>query len=458
VISEGSAELLDYYRRFDPSLSDDRLFIEVFDHRPMINLSLMTDFMRSLGLPTRLVTDSIGGGAEEEGGLDVRRLMRRLLVLLKLAWGQVVSSRYARKRLEDMRTLTRRPATSASQCVDRARQVYVATVHGMTALNTAAAGPTALLRAAGTLEAHIARQETDATVMFRELDGLRTVLTDDDRSRLEEGSLPESTAFLEGWQRWIDRYGHRGPYESDLSRKRYVDDPTPIFDVLVSGSAFHHQPPRRTLGQVLSLPLWWIAHASMARRERFRSEAMKIFLSLRRSLLLIGTTHDLAEDELWLLKAEEVRRLDEGWKPDRGVFRERAAELEEARSRPMPDLISRFGSHREDSSGGVGLVAGIVEGRAWVLHEPSTRPPATLRGAPIVLVAPSVDAGWLPTFALVDAAAVEMGGDLSHGSIILREVGLPAVTNVGGLRRQLQTGDWLRVDGNTGAVELLTSP
>jgi pyruvate,water dikinase len=129
--------------------------------------------------------------------------------------------------------------------------------------------------------------------------------------------------------------------------------------------------------------------------------------------------------------------------------------LLEAKSRWMPDLISRFGSHADDASGGVGLVAGVVEGRAWVLDEPSTRPPADMSGDPIVLVAPSVDAGWLPTFSLVDAAAVELGGDLSHGSIILREVGLPAVTNVGGLRQRVQTGDWLRVDGNTGTAELL---
>ena len=44
-----SSEAVDYYRRFDPNLSDSRRFIEVFDHRPMINLSLMTDYT-TLGL------------------------------------------------------------------------------------------------------------------------------------------------------------------------------------------------------------------------------------------------------------------------------------------------------------------------------------------------------------------------------------------------------------------------
>ncbi|MDJ0498893.1 MAG: alpha/beta fold hydrolase, partial [Acidimicrobiia bacterium] len=106
VLAEGSSELLDYYRRFDPTLTRDRLFIEVLDHRPMINLSLMTDFMRSLGLPTRLVTDSIGGGTEDNHGLDPWRAARRLPALLRLAWGQLGSSRYVARRLREMRHMT----------------------------------------------------------------------------------------------------------------------------------------------------------------------------------------------------------------------------------------------------------------------------------------------------------------------------------------------------------------
>ncbi len=72
LIADGSPELFDYYRRFDPSLTTERDFIEVFDGRPLINLSLMVDFIRSLGLPTRLVTDSIGGSDEGGFGLPTR--------------------------------------------------------------------------------------------------------------------------------------------------------------------------------------------------------------------------------------------------------------------------------------------------------------------------------------------------------------------------------------------------
>jgi pyruvate,water dikinase len=72
-----------------------------------------------------------------------------------------------------------------------------------------------------------------------------------------------------------------------------------------------------------------------------------------------------------------------------------------------------------------------------------------------VLVARSVDAGWIPTFALVAAVVVETGGDLSHGSILLRERGVPAVTNVRGVTRALATGDPVEVRAGAGVVELL---
>jgi pyruvate,water dikinase len=208
--------------------------------------------------------------------------------------------------------------------------------------------------------------------------------------------------------------------------------------------------------QVLTLPLWWLARIPMARRERFRSEAMRVFLRLRRDLIRLADRAGVGDD-LWWLRGDEVRRLDDGWKPAPSMLESRRQELREARARAMPDLISRFGSRVGGigTGGGIGLVAGVKEGRAWVLDEPATRPPSDLVGDPLVLVAPSVDAGWLPTFSLVDAVAVDMGGDLSHGSIILREVGLPAVTNVGGLRSLVRTGDWIRVRGDIGSVEKL---
>jgi pyruvate,water dikinase len=72
-----------------------------------------------------------------------------------------------------------------------------------------------------------------------------------------------------------------------------------------------------------------------------------------------------------------------------------------------------------------------------------------------ILVAPFTDAGWTPYFVPAAGIVIEQGGLLSHGSIIAREYGIPAVVNVGHATRILQTGQTLRVDGNRGIVAIL---
>jgi phosphoenolpyruvate-protein kinase (PTS system EI component) len=72
------------------------------------------------------------------------------------------------------------------------------------------------------------------------------------------------------------------------------------------------------------------------------------------------------------------------------------------------------------------------------------------------LVTRLVDADWIPTFACVAGVIIEMGGDLSHGSIMLRQIGLPAITNVSKVTEGIQTGDVLRSCGLTSTVERIS--
>ena len=102
---------------------------------------------------------------------------------------------------------------------------------------------------------------------------------------------------------------------------------------------------------------------------------------------------------------------------------------------------------------GLSLTDGVVSGRAWVLREPSVELPEGYEPATTVLVARSIDAGWIPTVALAAAVVVEIGGDLSHGSILLRERGVPAITNVRGVTRTVETGEMLEVRAGAGVVE-----
>src|SRR5262249_14730829 len=100
----------------------------------------------------------------------------------------------------------------------------------------------------------------------------------------------------------------------------------------------------------------------------------------------------------------------------------------------------------------VPLSAGVAEGPALVLEEPTA---AELPAEPYVLVCPSTDPAWVPLFVHARGLVMETGGVLSHGAIVAREFGLPAVAGLPQVHRGLRTGQRLRVDGAAGTVTVL---
>jgi len=71
-----------------------------------------------------------------------------------------------------------------------------------------------------------------------------------------------------------------------------------------------------------------------------------------------------------------------------------------------------------------------------------------------VLVAPSTDPGWTPLFLTAGALVMEMGGPNSHGAVVAREYGIPAVVGVPGATTRITTGTRVTVDGAAGRVRL----
>jgi phosphoenolpyruvate synthase/pyruvate phosphate dikinase len=101
---------------------------------------------------------------------------------------------------------------------------------------------------------------------------------------------------------------------------------------------------------------------------------------------------------------------------------------------------------------GIPVFPGTVTGRARVILHADDRQ-QILAGE--ILVAPFTDPAWTPYFVLAAGVVMDQGGVLSHGSIIAREYGLPAVTNVGSATRVIRTGDLVRVEGHSGRVSIL---
>ncbi len=98
---------------------------------------------------------------------------------------------------------------------------------------------------------------------------------------------------------------------------------------------------------------------------------------------------------------------------------------------------------------GIAASAGVVTGRARVALNPDD-------GAEIepgeVLVAPFTDPGWTPLFTVAGAIVMDLGGLLSHGAIVAREYGIPAVVNTRAATRRIRTGQLVTVDGDRGTV------
>jgi pyruvate,water dikinase len=152
----------------------------------------------------------------------------------------------------------------------------------------------------------------------------------------------------------------------------------------------------------------------------------------------------------------------------RGTIAERRAEYERNLTvTPPPVVVGRpdavqFAEQDSDAAAppagepgrvleGLGVCPGVVEGPARVILKSGTE--QVLPGE--VLVAPSTDPGWAPYFLNAAAVVMDMGGILSHGSIVAREYGLPCVVNVGPATKTIRTGQTLRVDGGRGTVEIL---
>jgi phosphohistidine swiveling domain-containing protein len=475
LIGACAGGLFAYYRRFDRALPARRSFIEVFRGRPFINLSLLTEMMRRWGLPTRLVTDSIGGAADRDFDPQPLRLLRSAPVLVRLSLAQLGATASARRAGRDILARTASPPPHLSQAVDVLAWLYAALVAEMFSLTAAMSGPLAILRRFGVLAEVASRWRSEATEMVDGLAALhaRVVASPALRPVLEQGEHPDDPGFARAFSDWIARFGHRGTYESDIARPRYRDTPGPLLRSLASPSVEPRRPQRWSFRAVLLAPVVWQATRTVSSREQLLSTAMTGFDRLRGALLARATA--LAKDgalpepeALFQLSVEEVLGLESGFRPDEAFWRERRGETELLRAYDFPDLFHRFDdleafrARRESGISpvrlrGIALTTGRRRGRAWVISEPSVDPPPGWRPEETILVARAVDAGWIPTFALVGGVVVEMGGDLSHGSIVLREMGLPAVTNVRGASHALRTGDHVLLSADDGLVERLVT-
>ena len=166
---------------------------------------------------------------------------------------------------------------------------------------------------------------------------------------------------------------------------------------------------------------------------------------------------------IWNLTIKELSEIGRKNKYSESLYQKRTTEIKNNKNYILPDNLKRktfLEPFLKDATknllpkkfSGMGLTGGKVEGVAWVLNKPNLELPKSFRKKTTVLIAPAVDAGWIPTFSQVSGVAVDTGGDLSHGSIILRELGIPAITNATGVFQFLKTGDKVSLIADQGVL------
>jgi pyruvate,water dikinase len=295
-------------------------------------------------------------------------------------------------------------------------------------------------------------------------------------------------------EQFLDRYGMRGIGEIDFGRPRWRDEPTPIIQMIQNylqledpnlapdaiferGAAEAEQRASELIAQVRGTRFGRL-HARLlggairrmrllaGMRESPKFYIIQLFGIYRAALLESG--RELAArgalgqaEDIFFVPLAQLRRFASGEALDlKAIVAAQRAEYEQdCARRRMPRLLLSTGEVFYEGLGeataadlvGDPVSPGVVEGRAHIVLEP--------RGVRLepgeILVCPATDPGWTPLFLTAGGLVMEIGGLITHGSVVAREYGIPAVVGVHEATTRIANGQRIRVDGTQGRIVLL---
>jgi pyruvate,water dikinase len=313
-------------------------------------------------------------------------------------------------------------------------------------------------------------------------------------ARYREGALPAE--LQRGLAAFLGRHGHRAVAEIDVGVPRWAEDPTYVLGVLANYLRLDDPASAPDLvfarGAQAALTAVAAVVARVRRRSRLRAVLVRVGLRRVRQLAGMRETHkdylirllahvreqigavgtDLAArglldepGDVFFLELAEVRSALGGADHRELVTLRRAEYDRELRRRRVPRVLLSDGTEPEalaapassDVAGaliGTAASAGTVTAPARVVLDPVG---AHLEPGEI-LVVPSTDPGWTPLFLTAGGLVMEMGGPNSHGAVVAREYGIPAVVGVPDATVRISTGQEVTVDGAAGLVRPAEQP
>jgi rifampicin phosphotransferase len=303
------------------------------------------------------------------------------------------------------------------------------------------------------------------------------------------GSMP--VILQQKLSEFLDTYGHRGVAEIDPGLPRWSEDPTYILGVLTNYLQLKdpNMAPDVQFRRGAQAAEAMVVDLSQRASRKGRLRGMLVGFLLKRTRALAGTRElpkfyivyllacirdqlchigeklalagrlETAEDIFFITFVEARAALKST--DMRSIVHERRTVYEhELKRRHIPRVLLSDGTEPssqtlvaksdEGALKGTPASAGVVSGKARVILDPAN---AHLEPGEI-LVAPSTDPGWTPLFLTAGGLVMEMGGAISHGAVVAREYGIPAIVGVLGATERINTGQYITVDGSNGIVTL----
>lgn len=313
-------------------------------------------------------------------------------------------------------------------------------------------------------------------------------------------SLFDDLAAVEGGeavtgalQDYLEKYGRRCAGEIDITRPRWGERPTALVPIILSniekfepgardviverGRQVAARKEQDILGRLERLP----RGPRKARRTRRMVSVMRNFIGYREypkylmmghfwllKQALLGEAASLVhegvireQEDIFYLSFEELRAVVRTHRVDEGLLAARKAQHRVDEKLTPPRVMTSEGevfSGGYDTGGlptgalaGIAASSGTVEGRARVVG----RMEDAVLAAGDILVTAFTDPSWTPVFMSATGLVTEVGGQMTHGAVIAREYGLPAVVGVEYATSLIKDGQRIRVNGTEGYVEIL---
>ncbi len=293
---------------------------------------------------------------------------------------------------------------------------------------------------------------------------------------------------------FLDTYGMRCVGEIDITRPRWSERPTTLVPVILdnvrlfeAGAGERRFEQGRTEAEAKELELLARLRSlpegeQKAEETKAKIDRVRTYIGYREypkygmvSRYFVYKQAMLAEaerlvqadvlrerDDIFFLRFDELHDVVRTHRADDELIGRRRDEFRSYRALTPPRVLTSegegvAGSYRRDDAPAGALIglpvsAGVVEGRARVIHDIGE---ADLDEGDI-LVTGFTDPSWTPLFVAVAGLVTEVGGLMTHGAVIAREYGLPAVVGVEDATRLIRDGQRIRVHGTNGYVEILT--